>query len=1464
VVQVFGSVEMARTADVNVDDGGGGDCDGDGDIAASSSNKTISSHRWTVGDLVVFTTDERGTKLPDPKNSATLVGHILALLVSRRAANPTGGGGMELDESWWAIVRHLLPWGAACQVLEAGERNQVQSHCRGKQEFGLLLTYETSAIPLSRIDPTISIQLSSPIAADNATNRSSDKKSHGFRLDIRKDCWVLDQVYGVRDRKDQLTLLAAANEWNNQGYKVNYSDVVPIPLLRGWKTCLRGMKGLRRGLESGLRTSLRALGHLHACPPSLVPPAPDDLETSDDEEPFTSLLELPSHPAQALSKKHPAQSRSGAKKHAKRKLSSSKPDRPKRLRKASSHEEIESPSRQDSSDSLSGEKDLKEQASGVGVQSLSPLAQNAAADVRPLSPPVFVLRTSRNVKVPHPLSFYTQVEVTTDALNARARRKRLTLERLRWTVSVGDVVIFASGGKVEPSTASANTSASSWSPFPVPCNVAQVLSIYQRHDNVEECSDAQDGAEDDQSKEVSAGGGTWWMELRWFYRPEELAALGKAPPDGCNSDFSLVEVDELVSTAPVYWVLGRARVTSSSHEKLGVSTDKDGVLNVTFLCQHIFMQRYDEDAVRPIRDWDIHVGGPLAGPLSRALLCEKAWPGSRRQGTRRLQTIYTKFLIQRFRLPDLKLESGVAFSAAAHDETPKSNPHHHSWPGGLLEDVDVLEDAQSQRILCRSRGREFLPSILIPTWLKRYDTRATATKSITLPPWKLAVGECVCLADVGSNHAPPRTKESKNPWYPFRGPWRPAQVLSIYREPGSENTSNIQLEIRSFLRPDELSSPLLSLLPHTFDDEVFESEIVERNIPVWRVLGHCEVGKPHIQQPTEVVITSQVPVIRRRNRYIFLWELQRFLPLFSGTNAGWKKSLIQRGLRCSNFIQNDASLANSVEFALDVKLNPQDGDMRGALFSVLPTDNARPHTLGANLYSTVLLSPQWESFHRHDLLCPQDERSGLKWVVRVGDLVAARAGNDQSSNWFPFLVAWKPCQVLSIWGDSSSNEPNKATVQWLPCLHRSNALPKMHEGSETSNWPEICVLDVESLLGPVSLRVHGTNSSFPVSGPAFLPPALIEFVSSSKRHFNETLGATFLKGLNVCPGYDDETRRQVVLLLGYEGLCTDQRESQQQSSIENTMSTTNTKRVQTVEPPIFFDAQSGTTFYWALNVTTRLDSLAQKPTKARRDEAPASWRTNLGDVVAIQSIARPGKKADMSPFTVPWRVAEVVTIFEQHCESDGADVSCDDSLRVEVRWFYRPQEVSGSRRSCPKISSHTKEIYESDSYEVVSASSLLCQVLLRDEGESPEPNIEPLEGTSTIQFTCGQFWSSRCKSLVPIGSLKARINRGRVHSRFFGKHDALKKACELLESTNSSGLPKSASFSVKDAFQRVIDKLSLTDASKEAMHDSIGIIGREAERSFISDFLLMAISGSKQDESKTSFSLFVAGPPGAG
>jgi origin recognition complex subunit 1 len=96
------------------------------------------------------------------------------------------------------------------------------------------------------------------------------------------------------------------------------------------------------------------------------------------------------------------------------------------------------------------------------------------------------------------------------------------------------------------------------------------------------------------------------------------------------------------------------------------------------------------------------------------------------------------------------------------------------------------------------------------------------------------------------------------------------------------------------------------------------------------------------------------------------------------------------------------------------------------------------------------------------------------------------------------------------------------------------------------------------------------------------------------------------------------------------------------------------------------------------------------------------------------------------------------------------------------------------------------------------------------------------------------------------------MKRGRAQSAYFGQLDQQK--AENVES--ASNIPQSP----EDSFKQVIEKMSLTDASKEGYQDGAALIGRDKERREITKFLRGGITGRLEDKA----SLFIGGPPGVG
>lgn len=199
------------------------------------------------------------------------------------------------------------------------------------------------------------------------------------------------------------------------------------------------------------------------------------------------------------------------------------------------------------------------------------------------------------------------------------------------------------------------------------------------------------------------------------------------------------------------------------------------------------------------------------------------------------------------------------------------------------------------------------------------------------------------------------------------------------------------------------------------------------------------------------------------------------------------------------------------------------------------------------------------------------------------------------------------------------------------------------------------------------------------------------------------------------------------------------------------------------------------------------------------------------------------------------------------------------NLKVEIRWFYRQAELSAVTDSA---GTDLEEIFETDQVDDSSADCILAPVKLVDRDRLPGPSDLYL-GMPVVELFCRRFWSVHRGSLIPCGGLSGRIQRARIHSKYLAKDAALRSAMEATEAgpllDAAAGLRASLSDSPawKQAFAKVIRKLTLTDASVAAQFQGTGLIGREREQQHIFKFLRDAVRGKAKVPS-----LFVGGPPG--
>lgn len=270
----------------------------------------------------------------------------------------------------------------------------------------------------------------------------------------------------------------------------------------------------------------------------------------------------------------------------------------------------------------------------------------------------------------------------------------------------------------------------------------------------------------------------------------------------------------------------------------------------------------------------------------------------------------------------------------------------------------------------------------------------------------------------------------------------------------------------------------------------------------------------------------------------------------------------------------------------------------------------------------------------------------------------------------------------------------------------------------------------------------------------------------------------------------------------------------------------------------------------------------------RERKDPPAWTVSSGDPVILryQQCVGPANyhtsndvaRGRAFPFRSGWGVAEIV-LFRKP-KHDDLEPS------MEVRWFYRENEVPGSKDIVKHEADMCEEIYESDLYSEESVNSILAPVSLQNKRAKVTVDLEKI-GMPVIEFFCDSFWSASMKAMVPCGSQQSRTTRGRLQSNWLARIPQLR---QLLQtefssiSTDTSHVSTSHEPQWLQAFERVMQKLSLTNASHETISDSHAIIGREKERNQIKTFLLRTLSSRKDAAEAHRPILFIAGPPGTG
>jgi hypothetical protein len=519
-------------------------------------------------------------------------------------------------------------------------------------------------------------------------------------------------------------------------------------------------------------------------------------------------------------------------------------------------------------------------------------------------------------------------------------------------------------------------------------------------------------------------------------------------------------------------------------------------------------------------------------------------------------------------------------------------------------------------------------------------------------------------------------------------------------------------------------------------------------------------------------------------------------------------------------------------------------------------------------------------------------------------------------------VPWKVAQVLAIYREGVAHENdtlNEKRIQ-LRWFYRSSDDEVLQVATSKTIVDAVYssndIVDVSctkiGLLGPLVLfpgsevgRDSFSNSAIWKSIVPFMPAIAVTYMGhfdGIKKRIAVPPHDVVVSGINISDHYDGETKNILLRALRHDvpddvtidldhsspeeqvidenqnpNVFLDTGNDESSTKVDSSLSNGRQKNGQgrtkawTAIPPFYTNRANDTEYFSQIEVLPPFDSYATESADSN-DAKNRTWTIKLGDPVIVHHDMCAGRASyhastderikvlssmnSYFPFTVPWAVAEIVHIM-RHLESN--------QITLEIRWFYRMSEISSKAiKAKRKNDLDCEEICESDHYDVIEPLNILAPAHLYEAAQMIKIGNR-FNGMPVVEFHCNRFWSVYRKSLKPIGGLSGRIERGRLQSESIANDQSLKAALFGATTTHPCSSPTHAgeALSFHDAFTRVIHKLSLTDASKEAYDNSSALIGRESERREISAFLRSSINGNGQGSSIRA-SLFIAGPPGTG
>lgn len=914
--------------------------------------------------------------------------------------------------------------------------------------------------------------------------------------------------------------------------------------------------------------------------------------------------------------------------------------------------------------------------------------------------------------------------------------------------------------------------------------------------------------------------GDWKLKFRWFYWHNDLP---KTLTKHIARERNQVMEHRTRDTYDIETALGPIYLNSSSTKNNDAAAamigDKDGMPQIYLTCQHAVVKKSKRETIISINDWKGGGVVPMSA-LERALSLLRATPELRNATIKAIQNESHQFSSEDDDDDDDETMEEEESEASEEDrsiESQQSNVAACQEKEPPKTPQSVVTDSSAGSSLVSSNDQPYYQRNTV-SYYWRLQLMARKQDYAVRKGMQANQKWILQVGDlIAVEHAASSKPTKTKPWFPFQTPWSPAQVLALSYSETDGYRAHLRWLFRSkdFVDLDEASEELHRQFEHDGKSKVAAKIVYEYD---------SYSAEPLDSVLGRVILTSNGGPSRD------------FLTCVQGDDGIPQAPLICRSLVSDDGVTpiNDWDMAHSstaeqlrrgVTLCLE-----QDKDLLEETVAMMDDPVKRFEKLGTPPTSSCESSPSQDSS-----VTPMDDDEPMEDKVEQDDDVPEH--EEKLSNRTSIR---RSSRKRAAPGPSVEDDPSTCGKRRS---RRQCVRGKSHTEAESTG--------------------HPTDTDGTVYGEQ-LDNTLGDFVKDGVKNCEQDPRTTHAAAASPASDADDDSHE------------TNDDEEDERIFIPNGLR------------PFHEDTAALRSYYSEIEVLPPFKNYA---TPRPSDAKEKRWTVKLGDMVTVHYTQGVSSAESLggNRFKVQYAIAEVVTIWKEHESADAmrkskrktAIASAQDGVRIEIRWFYRKNELPGSAKTTTASENAAKhveyeEIFETDLMDQCEATSLLAPAKLHESATKLGlPETE--NGMPIVDFHCCRFWSIHRKSLMPISGMSGRIERGRMHSKYFGKGGVLKAALREFngetigapERTKPIDTPKKW----QPAFKRVIDNLGLSAASEDASVRGIQLTGRETEQEKIMTFLRSRISGGTDDETadesdggnvSTNASLFVAGPPGTG